>query len=136
VSPVIAVATRSRPKVFVTSSALDHGLAEQVASVLDASGVEVVRIADRNSLSRGEGQLRDAIRRSAAVVAVVSRSTTSTQIPASVFVEIGAATGAGKPVFIVLEDPTYRVNFSVPDMHILPISRVDEIGQSLADLDG
>ena len=128
-----AVATRSRPAVFVTSSALDQKLADQVSSVLNASGVEVVRVADRQSLGSGEGQLRDAIRRSSAIVAVVSRSTTSTQIPASVFLEIGAASGAHKPVYLVVEDPTYRLTFSVPDMYVLPMSRVGEIRQSLAE---
>jgi hypothetical protein len=125
-----SVATVTRPKVFLTSSLTDVAIAERVAKTLAASGVEASKVRGK-STARPEVFLRNLIRDSSATVVVMSKSTTSGPIPASVIFEIGAASGARKPVFVVLEDFSHKLGFSVPDMQIFPISRVEEIGEAL-----
>ena len=126
-----AVATQTRPTVFLTAAATDGPLIERVASVLDASGIEVIGRRAVPAGGTGGAYLRDFIRRSSAVVVVMSRVTTASTIPSSIIFEIGAATGAHKPVYIILEDSSVRLGFSVPDMHVLPLSRTDEVARAV-----
>ena len=121
------VATQTRPAVFLTAAATDGQLVKRVASVLDASGIEVIGWGTVPVGSIVGTYLRDFIRRSSAVVVVMSRATTASTIPSSIMFEIGAATGAHKPVYVILEDSSVRLGFSVPDMHILPLSRAEEV---------
>lgn len=128
--PVVAV----QPKVLLTSALTDVDLAERVGAVLQATGIEVLRTNHMQAGQQISTYLRRSIQESAAIVVVISRATTDDRLPASLLFEIGAAFGAGKRVFVVLEDPSRRLDFSVPNMHILPISRVDEVKQALAGI--
>lgn len=131
-----AISTKFLPKsgqVFFTYGQADRSFASRVAAALEGAGLKVVAASTVTASGVYDEHVRDAIKSSqAAVVAFSGRS--GTEFPSSVLFEIGAAMGAYKPVFVIVEDLSRKLGFSVPDMHVLPISRLDEISQALAEI--
>jgi len=75
--------------------------------------------------------VRTAVRQSAAMVAILPDVSRRHDIPANVLFEIGAAVGARKPIYVVVGDSSAKLPFGAPDLHVLPITRLDEIARSL-----
>lgn len=122
------------PRILLTSALSDVTLAERVSAILEASGIHVGRANQAPSAQHWGRCLRKSIEDSDAIVVVISRATSGDRLPASLLFEVGAAFGASKRVYVVLEDMSRRLDFSVPDMHVLPVSRVEELKYALASI--
>ncbi|HTW95183.1 MAG TPA: toll/interleukin-1 receptor domain-containing protein [Tepidisphaeraceae bacterium] len=110
----------------------DRRLAIKVAHILSESGLNVVRPDELEPGGEYSAAVRDAMRRSAAMVVVLSQAAIeSEQIPSSVLFEIGAGFGAEKPIFVVTDNPGAKLPFGTPKLRILPASRVEEIADEL-----
>lgn len=120
-------AIAAKPKVFFSYPQVDRELARRVASVLEASGLEVFDApSPRGGVDPGE-QIRLAMEESSAAVVVLSQADQGQCIPASVLFEIGAAMGAGKPIYVLVTEPSQRLSFNVPGMVVLPSNHAEEI---------
>ena len=53
--------------------------------------------------------------------------------PASVLFEIGAAVGAEKPIYVIVDRPSGKLPFGAPGLQVLPLNRLDEIARKLND---
>jgi hypothetical protein len=121
--------TVARPTVFLSSAAADADFAREVAEELTRAGAEIWEIGDVAASGKYTHEVRRALDRSGAVVVALARSADRREIPASVLFEIGAASGAQKPVFVVVDSPISRLPFSVPGMQVIPFNRVGEVPQ-------
>lgn len=120
----------SPPQVFLTFAPADRPLASQISRALEGAGLKVVYTGSIGTDRIYDESIRSAIEQSLALVVAFSGRGGS-EIASSVVFEIGAAMGAGKPIFVVVDQPTFRLPFRVPQLRILPIGRVDEIGMAL-----
>jgi len=102
---MISAPPRTRSQVVLSFARSDRELADRVEPTLLDAGLEVVRM---NQL-RGAGEYNDAVRlalkRADALVVALGGHRREAQVPASVTFEIGAAMGAEKPIFVVVEQP-------------------------------
>jgi hypothetical protein len=120
---------RTKPGIFLSFALEDQSLAADVAARLSAAGLDVFSTQDVESGDEYTDATRQAVNRSAAVVAVLSRPSGRSEVPASILFEIGAGVGARKPIFVVVDDATAKLPFGVPNLHVLPTSRLDEIAR-------
>ena len=125
---------KSQPQVFLTFASVDRVLADEVGAVLRSEGLSVIRVQDvrRQPAADSDFRMREVLKNCAAVVVVLSDVSNRRGLPASVLFEIGAATGAGKPIFVVLDQSSHPLPFGVPGMQIIPTNRVDEIARQLS----
>jgi nucleoside 2-deoxyribosyltransferase len=126
------VATRIKPQVFLTYALADREFADEVTRELALSGLNCVSMNEFSADGEYTEAIRKAVRQSAAVVAILSGVSRRHDVPANVLFEIGAAIGARKPIYVVVDDPSIRLPFGAPDMHVLPITRIDEIARHLS----
>lgn len=124
-------ATISPPSIFLSYSLHDRHLADDVARVLAGSGLTVVRMSDLEPGGEYTDSIRRALRKSAAVVVVLSQVSRRRELPASVLFEVGAAVGADKPIFVVIDEPSAKLPFNVPHLEVLPTTRIEEIAHRL-----
>ena len=103
-----------RHQVFISFAAADRDLAGRVVASLRAGGVDVVGMRDFETSGSYDDEVREAITASEAFVVALSVVGRRQEIPAAVLFEIGAATGAGKPIFVVVDEPTGTLPFRVP----------------------
>jgi hypothetical protein len=90
---------------------------------------------ERSSEREYDDTVRTALRQSAAVVAVLSGASRRHDMPANVLFEIGAAIGARKPIYVVVDDASAKLPFGAPDLRVLPLNRLDEVARELAPLE-
>lgn len=128
------VALKTQPQVFLSFALSDRQFASQVADELERAGVAVVRMSDLGPGGEYTAEVRDALRRSAAVVVALTDVSPRHEVPASVLFEIGAAVGAEKPIYVVVDRPSPKLPFGAPGLQILPLNRLDEIARKLNDL--
>src|SRR5438552_17659079 len=95
--------TTDQFSVFLSFPVADRAFAEQVASALRDSGLEVVSTHDVEPGGDYTNDVRRALAGSKAVVVALTNISKRQEIPASVLFEVGAAVGADKPIFIVLD---------------------------------
>lgn len=130
-----ATPTRTRHRVFVNYAGADRGLVDRLTVALARAGLTTIRA---DELTTG-GVYNDAVRRalvgSAAMVVPLSGMPRTADLPASALFEIGAAMGAGKPVYVVVDSPTYRVPFGAPGVRVLFSNQLDEIGRDVLAAD-
>jgi hypothetical protein len=124
--------TETRQQIYLSYALSDRSLAEKVAAILTQSGVAVIRFDQAAPTGVYSDSLRQTLRRSAAVVVVLSELAQRPDIPANLLFEIGAAVGAGKPIYVVVETMTHPLPFGAPDLQVIPLSRVQEIAHRLA----
>jgi hypothetical protein len=123
--------TSVHPKIFLSFASSHQDLARDVSTNLRRAGIAVSRIDEFTSGGRYSDELREAVRQAAAVVVVLSDVARGKGIPASILFEIGAAVGANKQIFVLVQNMTERLPFNVPQMQILPLNRADEIARHL-----
>jgi methylmalonyl-CoA mutase cobalamin-binding subunit len=121
----------TKPRIFLSFALEDRQLAADVAARLSSAGLDVFTTGDVESGEEYTNATRRAMTRSAAVVAVLAGVSRKREIPASILFEIGAGVGAGKPIFVVVDDPSAKLPFNVPNLQVLPTSRLDEIARRL-----
>lgn len=119
--------TRTRPQVFLTYASADRQLAAKVADFLADAGLTVVRPEDLESGHEYSNAIRTGLMKSAAMVVVLGRA----EMAATVLFEMGAAFGAEKPVYVVVDAPTTRLPFDTSKVQILSMSRIEEIADEL-----
>ncbi|HSU66149.1 MAG TPA: toll/interleukin-1 receptor domain-containing protein [Tepidisphaeraceae bacterium] len=122
----------TRPEVFLSFAMSDREMADEVASDLSRAGLDVVRVDELGTGSEYTDTVRSALRRSAAMVVVLSDASSAHDIPAGILFEIGAAAGAGKPIYVIVQKSTAKLPFSVPNLQVLPITRLDEVARQLS----
>jgi hypothetical protein len=127
------IRTLTPPKVFLSFAWSDKELAADLSDSLERAGLHVTRVDEVAPRGQYSDRLRDAVRESAAVVVFLSDVVRRRDIPASVLFEIGAAVGANKPIYVVVERMTEKLPFNAPDLHVLPLNRAQEIAQHLAN---
>lgn len=128
------VATPPRMKIFLSSASADRELAASVAAVLSRNGVDVWEVSDVAPGGDYSDRVRQALHRSSAAVIAITGNSNRRDLPAATLFEIGAASGAGKPVFVVVDGPGSKLPFNVPGLHVIPVNRVGEIPMLVADL--
>jgi hypothetical protein len=124
-------AVKAQPKVFLTFAAADRVFAGDVADSLRLLGAKVSSFASVASGDTYTDAIRRAIQRSNAVVIPLGQVSRRGELPANVLFEIGAAIGAGREIYVVSRDVAARLPFEVPRLHVLPLSRIDEIIREL-----
>src|SRR4051812_37665811 len=107
----------THPKVFLSFPLGDSDLAAEVSRTLSAAGIEVTTFAGIDDRESYSDEVRSGLRQSDAVVVVLSTIAQRREIPASVLFEIGAATGANKPIFVIVQSMDQKLPFNVPGMH-------------------
>jgi hypothetical protein len=123
---------KTAPQIFLSFAAIDRLQADRVTMSLNAAGFAVVGFEDVTSGEVYNDAVRQAMGKSIAVVVPMASSLRGTVLPSGVLFEIGAAMGAGKPIYVIVEeDARATVPFSVPGMRVLPESRVDEIARMI-----
>jgi len=122
---------KTRPQVFLSFAMADRELAKNISAALTRAGVEVVGSEKTAAGFEYNNDIRQALHRSDAVVVALSGVDGSRNISANVLFELGAASGAGKPIFIVSEEPGMKLPFHVAQLTILPMNRVEEIAREL-----
>lgn len=125
-------ATTVHPKVFLSFPWSDKRLAEDVSAALAGAGLEVLSSDKLTSGGIYSDQIRNALHRADAVVVVLSDIARRREISANVLFEIGAGVGARKPIYVVIESMNDGLPFNVPNLHLLPMSRLGEIAQELS----
>lgn len=90
-------------------------------------------MSDFGSATKYTEEIRKALRRSAAVVVALPNVSAKLEIPASVLFEIGAAIGAEKPIYVIVDRGSGKLPFGAPGLQMLPLSRLDEIARKLND---
>jgi ABC-type branched-subunit amino acid transport system substrate-binding protein len=118
---------RTRPQVFLSYSMSDRQLAAKIAVSLEDAGLRVVRPEDLEPGHEYSNAVRDGLLKSAAMVVVLTQN----EMPARVLFEIGAAFGAEKPIFVVVDAPSTRLPFDASKVRVLPMSRIEEIADEL-----
>src|SRR5437588_7535941 len=103
---------KTQSQIFLSFAQSDRKLAQQVGLALEEAGLKVVRTDELKLGGAYTKVVRDALRRSDAVVVALSSVSPRHEVPASVLFEIGAAVGAAKPIFVVVEEPTTKLPFS------------------------
>jgi hypothetical protein len=126
-----SVNIRTRPQIFLSFALSDRELAEKVDLALREAGVKVVRMDKLGGHVGYTDVVRNALHKSDAVVVALSNISRRHDVPASVLFEIGAAVGAEKRIFVVVEEPTTKLPFTAPHLEILPANRVSEIAEKL-----
>src|SRR2546423_14120514 len=124
-------AVRAQPQVFLSFAYGDRELARDISAKLAAAGVDVVQMDTLEPGGQYTDNVRGALHDSNAVVVVLSDVSRRREFPASVLFEIGAAAGADKPIFVIVEDMTAKLPFNISHLHVLPVNRVEEIAQRL-----
>ena len=120
------------PQVFLSYSLADAEAARDVLRRLRAADIEVYdALARPRPGSDWEDQLRLALEACNAVVIVLGRIGDRQQVPANILFEIGAASQAGKPIYVLLRDPADRLPFRVSGLTVLPLNNVDAIARQL-----
>jgi hypothetical protein len=109
----------------------DREFASQVLDNLTRAGLQVQQMDNLAPTGQYTDAVRTAIRRSDAVVVALSEVASGRSIPASVLFEIGAAAGAGKPIFVVVDNLAEKLPFNVPHLRVFPTNRIDEIPRLL-----
>jgi hypothetical protein len=127
------VALKTQPQVFLSFSLSDRQFASTVADELQRAGLSVVRMSDLGAGDEYTEEVRGALRRSAAVVVALPEVSSRHDVPASVLFEIGAAVGAEKPIYVIVDRPSTKLPFGAPGLQVLPLSRLDEIARKLND---
>lgn len=130
----VPTTTQTRPQIFLSFGAGDSLLAAEVARTFGGAGIKVWGDPASGSSHITETRLRRELNASSAIVVVLGTIPTKRHLPSSVLFEIGAATGARKPIFTLVEDVSSPFPFRVPDMKVLPISRIDEVIDSISEL--
>jgi hypothetical protein len=124
---VTASAPKKKPAAFLISNLADSEFAGRITDTLVRSGLTVSWNQGRNV------DLRKELRECAVTVVVLSGSTLRQPLTASVLFEVGAAMGAGKPIYAVVDDLTARLPFGVPNLQVLPANRAEEIASRFFD---
>lgn len=127
------VALKTRPQVFLSFSLADREFASEIADELRRSGLTVIGMSDFGSASEYTEEIRNALRSSAAVVVALPIISAKHEIPASVLFEIGAAVGAEKPIYVIVDGPSGKLPFGAPGLQMLPLNRLDEIARTMID---
>jgi hypothetical protein len=122
---------KSKKQVFLSYSSADQELANEVAAELTGAGIDVVAQSDLPADETPYQWLRKALPKSNAMVVVLSRLAQGREIPASVLFEIGAAVGADKPIYLIVDDPSAKLPFHVRNLRVLPLNRVEEIARAV-----
>jgi hypothetical protein len=120
-------------EVFFSFALSDRKFAGEVADELRRSGLFVVQMSDLGAAGEYNDQVRRALRRSAAVVVPLPNLSARHDVPASVLFEIGAAVGAEKPIYVIVDQPSGKLPFGAPGLQILPLNRLDEIARKIND---
>lgn len=107
-------------------------MADRVTDALKRAGLKTVRMDDLEPRGEYSDAVREALHESDAIVTVLSRISDRDPIPASVLFEIGAAVGAEKQIFVVVDEMTGRLPFHVAHLQVLPLTRIGEIATTLA----
>jgi nucleoside 2-deoxyribosyltransferase len=123
---------KTQPQIFLSFARSDRALAEKVNGALREAGVKVVRMDELRAGGEYTNSVREALHESDAVVVALSSVSRRHDVPASVLFEIGAAVGAAKRIFVVVEDATTKLPFTAPQLEILPANRVNEIADRLS----
>jgi nucleoside 2-deoxyribosyltransferase len=118
---MIPATTTVRPQIFLSFALADRRLAEKITDTLQRSGLKVVSPEELEPGREYSKTIRDALLKSAAIVVVLSGQTDA--VPASVLFEIGAAFGAEKPIFVIVDKPDAKLPFETSKLRILPLSR-------------
>jgi hypothetical protein len=124
---------KTQRQVFVSFAPPDRMLAEKVVTELEGSGLKVVRIDKLQPRGEYSDSIRSALHSSDAVVTVLAKVSDRDQLPASVLFEIGAAVGAGKRIFVVVDEMAGRLPFNASNLVVLPMNRIGEIATILDD---
>jgi methylmalonyl-CoA mutase cobalamin-binding subunit len=128
-----SASVKTRPQIFLSFAQSDRRLAEQVGSALHDAGLTVVQMDQLLARRAYDDTVRSALRESDAVVVALSSVSRRHEVPASVLFEIGAAVGAAKPIFVIVEEATAKLPFNAPQMEVLPVNRVNEIADRLSN---
>lgn len=128
---MISTTVKTQPQIFLSFARADHELAERIGTIFQKAGIKVYRMDQMGIRGEYSEAVRKALLRSDAVVVALSSIPRQQDFPASVLFEIGAAMGAEKDIYVVVEEPTAKLPFSVRHLEILPVSRVNEIADKL-----
>lgn len=120
-------ATAKHPQIFLSFAAGDHAFAESVATELRSGGADVLSMNDVAAAGDYSEGVRRALQRSGAVVVALNEVSDRRDIPASILFEIGMAVGAGKPIFVILSNPSSILPFNAPHLQVFPPNRLQEI---------
>lgn len=121
----------TRPSVFLSYTPSDRDLASGVSTALRRAGIAVTSVDELEPGGEYSEHVRQALHLSDAVVVVLSTVGRRREIPAGVLFEIGAAAGANKPIYVVVDEAATKLPFNISHLEVLPASRVGEIAQHL-----
>jgi hypothetical protein len=125
------VAVKTQPQIFLSFALADQELAHLVAAELAGAGLAVVQPHQLGAGGEYTDAIRKALRGSAAVVVVIGDISRRHEVAASVLFEIGAAVGAGKPIYVVVDEPSTKLPFNAPNLKVIPVTRLDEVARAL-----
>ena len=128
---MMSARSKAHAQVFLSFALSDKRLAERVTHSLRAADITVVRADEVGAGDQYDNVIRDALKQSDAVVVALSHVGKRQDISANVLFEIGAAVGADKPIYVIVDDATARLRFNVPNLQVLPISRLGEVADKL-----
>jgi hypothetical protein len=112
--------------VFISHSLSDVGVAQDVASSLEAAGLTTFYLGQQETGTADIGDaIWEALSESQALIAIVSPGSAT---HAMGMVEIGAATAWNKPVFLLIHGPaTVQLPFVLQRYPVYPLNRIDEV---------
>ena len=131
--PTLKIPSASNRQVFVNFTMAAPDLVDRVKESFARAGLHYVRADDLTTGGVYNKAVLRALEASGAMAVPVSGSPRAGDLSASTMFEIGAAAGARKPVYIVVDSPSYHVPFGVPGMRVLLANQVDEIGRNLLE---
>lgn len=123
---------RTGRQVFVNHAAADGELIDRLAVALTRAGSTTIRTDELSAGGVYNATVRRALADSEAMVVPLSGAPRPTDLPASVMFETGAAVGAGKPVYVVVDSPTDRVPFGAPGVRVILANQVNVIGREIS----
>lgn len=118
--------------VLLTYPATDRAFADRVAELLRADGLQIIDMTKAVPDQDWREFLQQSLAESGGIVVAWSSPHKNARLPSEVMVEIGAVGGAGKPIFVVVDDYTATLPFGVRGLQILPFDRAGEIADRLA----
>jgi hypothetical protein len=124
-------ALKTSPQIFFSFPISSKEMAKRVRRELEGAGLTIVVPDLAVPGEVYDDQLRAMLQNSDAMVVVLSELSQRDEIPSSILLEIGAAFGAAKPIFVITKDMSARLPFNTPGLRVLPIGRVEEIAQQL-----
>jgi hypothetical protein len=115
--------------VFISHAASENGVASEIAAGLKSAGLEAFHVGMLEPGADIGDALWQALAECRALIAIISPGA---PMPAMGMVEIGAAFGWNKPIFLLLNGPSStRLPPGLDKYAVYPMSRLDEVIRSI-----